>query len=142
MIDKSLKGNSLNQFMTNTNRLLIIIIFALSPGYGKVCHAQQTHHVVVSINQGSACQIVGIAEESLLKYQLFPNPVKDELTILSSENDVSVSMLDLFGRIVASETTLVENKLKIDVQGFAKGVYYIHLKSKRKTEYMKIIIHE
>jgi hypothetical protein len=128
--------------MTNTNRLLIIIIFALSLGHGKYCHGQQTHHVEVSINQGPACQIVGIAEESFLKYQIFPNPVKDELTILSSERDVHVSMLDLFGRIVLSETTLVENKLKIDVQGFAKGIYYIRLKGERKTQYTKIIIHE
>jgi hypothetical protein len=128
--------------MRNPNRILIIIIFTLSLGHRKDCHAQQIHHVDVSINQGPTCPIVGITEESFLQHQIFPNPVKDELTIFSSERDVHVSMLDLFGRIVVSEKILVGNKLRIDVQGFAKGIYYIRLKSDRKTQYTKIIIHE
>jgi hypothetical protein len=128
--------------MNSCNRVLVIIIFAFLFAQEKNAHAQQTHHVNVLINQGPTCQIVGVHDETPFEFELFPNPVKDQLTIISSEHNVCVSVLDLFGRIVLAETKLLENKIQLDVRDFANGIYYVRLKSERKTEYTKIIIHE
>jgi hypothetical protein len=69
----------------------------------------------------------GIDEESLIttKTTVYPNPVKDFLTISSSEKLKSVRMVNVFGQTVYERTKVNSNEIKLNVSSFSSGIYFI-----------------
>jgi len=72
--------------------------------------------------------------------KIFPNPVKDVLSISSKVNLKSISITDINGRILQS-IAIVGNKLEnsIDVKHLSKGVYFITVKTENGTITEKIL---
>ncbi len=78
-----------------------------------------------------------IVEEQI---NIFPNPAIDGKCILASKTPVtSFTISDLRGHIVATKSTINENKHEIELVNAAKGVYIVTLESENKTYKRKIV---
>lgn len=72
---------------------------------------------------------------------IYPNPMFSVLNIeLSRFEDASFQILSLNGQIILSNK-ITEKNQQIDVAGFSKGIYFIHLKVDDKTINHKLIKH-
>ena len=69
---------------------------------------------------------------------IYPNPVKDVLTIKSSYSEYSVSVYSLTGNLVYSNSN---NKLdcSINLNGFPSGIYFLEIETPYKKGIRKII---
>ncbi len=82
------------------------------------------------------CDALGIEEFHATTFKVYPNPTKD-LFIINSETVIeTVSIYDIFGKIV--KTYPMQNEY--DVSGITKGMYLINIKSETGTSVKKLII--
>ncbi|MEO6303698.1 MAG: PKD domain-containing protein [Bacteroidia bacterium] len=66
---------------------------------------------------------------------LFPNPVKDVLTIENNATDFNVSIIDLYGKVIYTGT----NAKNINVQNFNAGIYFVKISGNNFSKTSKII---
>lgn len=71
------------------------------------------------------------------KISVFPNPVKDIVTIKSSDTVQSIDVYSPTGQLVFSTTTVADNKL--DLSTLSKGVYLLKAKTNKGLQTTKII---
>jgi hypothetical protein len=76
-----------------------------------------------------------INDKSLL---LFPNPVKNELTISNISKNVKISIYDLSGKLVMYKTAGSTTE-KTDVSNLTKGVYSVKVSDNTTTRTSKLI---
>ena len=74
-------------------------------------------------------------------FTLYPNPVKDRLTLRFEDGDEpeSVELYDLAGRLVGTKPNGLEN---IDMSAMSSGVYMLRVTMKDGTRYHKKILKE
>ena len=76
---------------------------------------------------------------SISKLRLYPNPVRDFITIETNNIDVSaVSVFDILGKNVLSQKQLTNNRL--DVSTLKKGIYLIRIDANGASTTKKVII--
>ncbi len=143
-----LEGNVLQSSAPTGNRWfrnnLIILgasgqtFTAQSDGYYHVrvtlngCNSENSNVVaigVVSINEAE--------EESLIK--IFPNPVKNKLTIetTNEHKPSSYSILNLAGQVI--EMASFEKRVEIDTQGWSNGIYIVRVVTSKGTLSRKVV---
>ena len=85
---------------------------------------------------------VGLDEEIENSFNIFPNPMKNFLTIeaLSSSSEVEFTLVDSRGRVLMSK--MFTNSLVVNRENLASGLYTINLKSNFKNQKTKLIIYE
>jgi hypothetical protein len=85
---------------------------------------------------------VGLDDEIENSFNIFPNPMKDFLTIesLNFSGEVEFTLVDSRGRVLMAETFI--NSLVINRDNLASGLYTINLKSNFKNQKTKLIIYE
>jgi len=78
-------------------------------------------------------------ENNTFHTSIFPNPTKGVFNIRTDAGELKVEISNLMGEIVT--TTIVRNGLQqVNLSNHAKGIYFVKLKSGKKTEQRKIII--
>lgn len=92
-----------------------------------------TYETIFGINTN-----LGLEETSLTKLTLFPNPVKDVLTIQNDREIESVTVIGLDGTVLIKENTH-SHELKLNVQQLPKGNYIVRIKSGSQVENRKFI---
>lgn len=82
--------------------------------------------------------VLGVSESSKSDQtvKVYPNPVKNQLTIESPEKIISAEVFDMTGRFV--KTVLNENK-KIDMSSLESGEYLIKIETKKGINIQKVI---
>lgn len=96
--------------------------------------------VLITIsNQG-----VGIKDLSLSLIELFPNPAKEQITILSGLDlqNASFELLDIQGRVIYSEkhTQLVQGQSKtINIKELGSGIYFFKIKHNAYSRIIKVV---
>ncbi|MDA3866985.1 MAG: T9SS type A sorting domain-containing protein, partial [Salinivirgaceae bacterium] len=88
-------------------------------------------------------QATGIKETELAKFNMYPNPATDILTIdienISYSENIEISIIDLNGKIVYSEN--IENSnCKINISDYTAGLYFVELKTPGNIHKRKLII--
>ncbi|OQA91036.1 MAG: hypothetical protein BWY27_00684 [Bacteroidetes bacterium ADurb.Bin234] len=74
---------------------------------------------------------------------IFPNPVKDELTILFAfEGDADIILIDLSGREILKTKRNNNSNIVLQLNGIAAGAYYIVIKTKSNLSTQKVMIYE
>ena len=83
---------------------------------------------------------LGISENNLLSFEMYPNPVSDVLNIQlpTSTEKAEVSVFDYTGRLVSSKT-ISSNDTAIDVQKISKGIYMIRVAANNKIGVQRFI---
>jgi Secretion system C-terminal sorting domain len=81
-------------------------------------------------------------DETVQEIKLFPNPVKDEMTITVNEveNIISYTLFDNSGNEVKRSDFLTEsNEQKVNLTGLRQGIYLINIVTDKQTYREKII---
>ena len=83
---------------------------------------------------------LGISENNLLSFEMYPNPVSDLLNIQlpTGTEKAEVSVFDYTGRLVSSKT-ISSNDTAIDVQKISKGIYMIRVAANNKIGVQRFI---
>ena|SRR6218665_3221741 len=79
-----------------------------------------------------------IAEATLEGLQLYPNPVKDQLTITYSQQISTVEISNTLGQIIQQRNINAANA-NIDLSGYAAGMYMIKVTTDHGSKTVKII---
>ncbi len=86
------------------------------------------------------------AETDKNNFQLYPNPAR-KFTVCSlqftGEDRIGLSMTDLTGKVLLNmQQVTLNHKLEatLDLSGFSKGIYFVHLKTGNKTQAQKLVI--
>jgi hypothetical protein len=92
-----------------------------------------------TVNVGDVTTKLKRAEFEYVRFDLFPNPATDRITIVSREIFELRHIIDLFGK----KYNLQEkgrNSYEIDVRHFSPGIYFIQTWKKGVTHYHKFIV--
>ena len=82
----------------------------------------------------TACNITSVQENNTSEFNIYPNPIKDVLTIDGIYN--SVNIYDVFGKLVlTSETQKI-----IDVSSLSNGVYFVNINTENTINVKKITV--
>lgn len=76
--------------------------------------------------------VTGIIENSFAtSINLFPNPAKDHLTIAlgGSNQNVGVTITNISGKIIYTLTTNETNKIEVNTNEFAEGIYIVQIQA-------------
>jgi ELWxxDGT repeat protein len=87
---------------------------------------------------------VGINENETqtTNFSIYPNPTNELVNIKLEEinnSHATFTITDFLGKIVVSKS-MTENNVQFDVSSFAKGIYFITVKSDNKVSTQKLII--
>ena len=80
---------------------------------------------------------IGVSEEELNNISVFPNPVKDRITVSGIEDAWTYELVDVSGRLLMSGE--VTNNQSIGVAELPSGVYMLTLEQDGSTKSMKIL---
>jgi len=100
-----------------------------------------TTYAYHSIRGATALSVsLGISENNLLNFEIYPNPVSDVLNIQlpTGTDKAEVSVFDYTGRLVSSKT-ISSNDTAIDVQQISKGIYMIRIATNTKIGVQRFI---
>ena len=83
---------------------------------------------------------LGISENKLLSFEMYPNPVSDVLNIQlpTGTEKAEVGVFDYTGRLVTSKI-ISSNDTSIDVQKLSNGIYLIRVSSDAKIGAQRFI---
>ncbi|MFT4806178.1 MAG: surface protein [Psychroserpens sp.] len=84
---------------------------------------------------GVDCTTAGVEDKNLLAISVYPNPAKDKLCILGLSRPSKVSIYNVLGKLVFSETTSNE----VDLKGLQSGVYIVKIMDQQKETTRKFI---
>jgi hypothetical protein len=128
MFDPSVSGNG-----------MFVITYTITDGT-TLCSGSDTASIMVSI-----CE--GIVTNEFNTITMYPNPASDMINISvgnANFSQLSISIVDIQGKEVFNETdkniTANYNK-QINIEKFAKGVYYVKLNTGNDTKVQKLIVH-
>jgi len=90
-------------------------------------------------------EVSGVDDEvENIKFEIFPNPAKNKIEIMSSVfgvNDCQIELFDLNGRRLLSKNIRKGNEnMKIDVSGLESGMYFCKISTDKKSMTKKLII--
>ena len=119
-------------------------IFSASAGSLSVIYAKgtSTSYAYHGGNRGFTTLSVtlGISENKLLSFEMYPNPVSDVLNIQlpTGTDKAEVGVYDYTGRLVSTKT-ISSNNSTLDVQNISKGIYIIRVTTNSKIGVQRFI---
>lgn len=72
------------------------------------------------------------------EFSIYPNPVSDQINIISSEGNFTYSIYTVDGKIVAKGSSS-SNNLTVNTKGIEKGVYYIKMNTEDESKIIKFL---
>ncbi|MBA3705177.1 MAG: T9SS type A sorting domain-containing protein, partial [Bacteroidetes bacterium] len=86
---------------------------------------------------------VGISENtSITSIDVYPNPANSFVTIVTNQKITDekpiISLYNMKGELILQQN-LVQNKTELDINGFANGIYLVHVTSNGKSDAIKFI---
>jgi hypothetical protein len=81
------------------------------------------------------CATAGADDQNFNAIAVYPNPAKDKLFILGLSKPSKVSIYNVLGKLVFSETTSSE----VDLEGLQTGVYIVKIMDQQKETTRKFI---
>ena len=121
-----------NDYVFNASAGSLTVIWAVG---------SSTTYAYHSIRGATALSVsLGISENNLLSFEMYPNPVSDLLNIQlpTGTEKAEVGVFDYTGRLVSSKT-ISSNDTAIDVQQISKGIYMIRVAANNKIGVQRFI---
>jgi hypothetical protein len=120
-------------------------------GYSSAFNANSCYSLRVNTSSSSFRTIEGAETESIEvqaieEVTLFPNPSNGNFTVSvlsDNEADVTIAVYDITSKAILSETfnsTKGENSFNLDLQGRAKGIYFVEVKHGETKTIKKLIV--
>ena len=121
-----------NDYVFNASAGSLTVIWAVG---------SSTTYAYHSIRGVTALSVsLGVYENNLLSFEMYPNPVSDVLNIQlpTGTEKAEVGVFDYTGRLVSSKT-ISSNDTAIDVQQISKGIYMIRIATNTKIGVQRFI---
>ncbi|MBR9845851.1 MAG: S8 family serine peptidase [Algicola sp.] len=85
---------------------------------------------------------LGIAENTLEGFELFPNPAKDyfEFSLRDQSNNVKLSIYDINGRALISKAFDTQDRKIVNTTSLSAGIYFVKINSGNQKGVKKLII--
>jgi len=85
--------------------------------------------------------ILSINEQLATKFNVFPNPANDVVTITNNENVriEQIQVFDISGKAVQSHIFNNENQVQLNIENLASGTYMLHIKTNAGTAMKKLV---
>jgi len=83
-------------------------------------------------------EILSVGESILEEFTVFPNPVKDILTIQAPQSEYTSTIYNIQGQRV-SETTVHTGNAQLDYSTYANGIYFVKIASNNALKTIKVI---
>jgi len=85
--------------------------------------------------------ILSINEQLATKFNVFPNPAHNVVTITNSENIgvEQIQVFDVSGKAVQSHIFNDENQVQLNIEDLASGTYLLHIKTNAGTAMKKLL---
>ena len=83
---------------------------------------------------------VGVSDQQVKEYSIYPNPANDVCYISGNTSDAPtiITLMDASGRKIY-ETTMTESPFQVDLSNLSAGYYFIHIRKKGEETIKKII---
>ena len=75
-------------------------------------------------------------------FNMYPNPASNSVTVnlVDGLNNVSVELVDMQGRLIASYNNVIAVSIKVDLSSVSNGVYFIKVSSEGTIQTKKLIV--
>jgi hypothetical protein len=73
-----------------------------------------------------------------ISVKLFPNPVINELAIISDDLIQTITLSEISGKVVKQLSSVARNSLQLDTRNLDKGIYIIKIKTSKGTVIHKL----
>jgi len=80
---------------------------------------------------------VNVNELSDLKFNLYPNPTKDKVTIEAKSNIQQVTLMGING-VLLEDRKANSNKVELNLEGYSKGIYVVRIVTEDGVEAQRI----
>ncbi|MBL4705382.1 MAG: T9SS type A sorting domain-containing protein [Flavobacteriales bacterium] len=107
---------------------------------GSIWFANATDNEIVKVQTAAAASIDENALE--LGLTVFPNPTEGNISVKSSVtlNNAQIKVTDVTGKIVFTDSQLVNNRLDLNLSHLSGGIYYLTVSNDGLTATKKIVI--
>jgi hypothetical protein len=103
---------------------------------------EDTSVVLVSVN-GSCNYSVGISDNEMTEFSIFPNPTTGKLTISCSNEAEPIQLIieDMNGRVIDKFTKIanLNGNIEVDLSSYNTGIYLLQMSSSKWTESRRVI---
>ena len=82
----------------------------------------------------------GVAETETVNVALFPNPAKEEITVLAEEGIQQIMVCNLMGQKIKVVSLNGENRCTVSTSGFVSGVYILRIRTVKGVSNQRLII--
>ncbi len=135
---------SINQLVSNNGfSFQTGKVYGISLSVGPVWHSAPIQFFrVLSCRETGETTNEELEDVKSVKLNLYPNPVKDELSlnVNQGENIVSYSVFDITGKIVKEVSfTTKSNQQKVNLNDLEKGIYLVKVATEKENYTEKII---
>jgi len=122
-----------NDYIFNASAGSLSVIYAKGSSSNYAYHGGNRGFTTLGVS-------LGISENKLLSFEMYPNPVSDVLNIQlpTGTEKAEVGVFDYTGRLVTSKI-ISSNDNTIDVQKLSKGIYLIRVSSDAKIGAQRFI---
>ena len=122
-----------NDYIFNASAGSLSVIYAKGSSSNYAYHGGNRGFTTLGVS-------LGISENKLLSFEMYPNPVSDVLNIQlpTGTEKAEVGVFDYTGRLVTSKI-ISSNDTSIDVQKLSNGIYLIRVSSDAKIGAQRFI---
>ena len=122
-----------NDYIFNASAGSLSVIYAKGSSSNYAYHGGNRGFTTLGVS-------LGISENKLLSFEMYPNPVSDVLNIQlpTGTEKAEVGVFDISGRLVTSKI-ISSNDTSIDVQKLSNGIYLIRVSSDAKIGAQRFI---
>lgn len=88
---------------------------------------------------------MGIADLNDFNFGLYPNPVKNELILMSAKNEAEIFQIKIFnitGKPLKAENLYFEKENSMDVSNFPSGIYFLNIADENGNVDVKKFVRE
>jgi hypothetical protein len=93
----------------------------------------------VFANDQAECNTLSVVSQELVTFNMFPNPTRNSVNVISSEQNSVINIYNITGKLVLS-APLNYGKNTLNVSKLSTGVYLARISSDNTTETKKLII--
>jgi len=144
--DQTLRFTSNSMQKYNVNQSVVTVRFAVNAGHQ--VNASDLQSVLAFVNGDSttvAFTTAGLAVVEQANNQIinvYPNPATSNVLNIVVSEKATVELMDIFGRVVVSNTVYANEKQEMNIENLANGVYTVRIKNDEFVTTREVVINK